>query len=76
MDDLSNSYDQRKDAVKEMKAQIRKQSEEKVDEHESFVTLSFDTYADKAGFMRRFGFDEQAKFIRGTQFSEMIERAD
>lgn len=76
MSELSSTYDQRKEAVKQMKAQIKQQSIDRVDEHEAFVTLSFDTYKAKATFMRRFGFASDEKFIKGEMFSGMTERVE
>lgn len=76
LSELSSTYDERKEAVKQMKAQIKQQSNDRVDEHEAFVTLSFDTYKAKTAFMRRFGFASDEKFIKGELFSGMIERIE
>lgn len=76
LSELSSTYDERKEAVKHMKAQIKQQSNNKVDEHEAFVTLSFDSYKTKTAFMRRFGLAPDEKFIRGEMFSGMVERVE
>lgn len=61
---------------KEVKAKVREQAEEKAQNLDAYVTLSFDTFKAKASFMKRFGFDERDKFIKGELFSDMIERVE
>jgi len=61
---------------KEVKAQVRAKSEEKAEEMESYVMISFDSFKNKATFMRRFGYDSGLKFLKGEIFSEQIERVE
>jgi len=63
----------RKNAVKAMKEEIRQNADEKAQNLEAYVLLSFDTFKAKASFMQRFGFEKREKFIKGEVFSEMIE---
>lgn len=62
--------------AKEVKAQVRVDAEEKAENLDAYVTLSFDTYKDKKAFMLRFGLNEYEKFIKGEVFSDMIERVE
>ena len=43
---------------------------------DAYVMLSFDTYAAKAAFMERFGYEPEMKFIKGEVFDEQVERMD
>ncbi len=76
IEELQRPMAERKAAVKEMKAQIKEQAEQKAMEHESYVTISFSSYREKSAFMLRFGFDPLEKFINGEAFSNMIERVE
>ena len=61
---------------KEIKAEVNKAAQEKAQDMEAYVMLSFDSYEAKAEFMERFGYDESEKFIKGECFSEMVERIE
>jgi len=64
----------RKQQVKDMKKEIMDKANEKVQDMESYVMISFDTFKSKAAFMQRFGYDKREKYIKGEIFSNMIER--
>jgi hypothetical protein len=66
----------RKIHVQAEKEKVRKSAEEKAENTDAYVTLSFDTYRAKTSFMRRFGYNSQEKFIKGEIFSDQIERID
>lgn len=59
---------------KEIKAEVNKAAQEKAQNMDAYVMISFDTYEAKADFMNRFGFDEGDKFIKGEVFDELVER--
>lgn len=61
---------------KEVKAQVLKNAEEKAENMDSYVMISFESYKAKSNFMKRFGFLPEEKFIKGELFNEMIERTD
>lgn len=61
---------------KEVKAQVMQDAQEKAENMESYVMISFDTYKAKAAFMERFGFDKREKFVKGELFENMIERIE
>lgn len=63
-------------AVKQMKKEIRDKAEQKAENMDAYVMLSFDTYKSKTAFMRRFGFASDEKFIKGEVFSDMVERIE
>lgn len=66
----------RKAHMKEVKEQVRNGAEDTARNIESYVTLSFDTYAAKSAFMLRFGLQPSEKFIKGEVFSDMVERVE
>lgn len=61
---------------KEVKAQVMQDAQEKAENMESYVMVSFDTYKAKAAFMERFGFDKRERFVKGELFENMIERVE
>lgn len=61
---------------KEVKAQVMRDAQDKAENMESYVMISFDTYKAKASFMERFGFDAREKFVKGELFENMIERVE
>lgn len=74
--EMQRPYEERKAAVKHMKEQIRQQSEQKVEDIESYVMLNFKTYRAKSAFMLRFGFGPDDKIIPGEMFADMVERVE
>lgn len=70
------SYDERKQRTKDLKAQVREQAQQKADDMEAYVMLSFDNYKAKAAFMQRFGYDPQMKILKGEVFQDQVERID
>lgn len=61
---------------KEVKAQVMQEAQDKAENMESYVMISFDTFKAKADFMQRFGFDAREKFVKGELFENMVERID
>ena len=62
--------------VKEMKRHIAENASRKAEGMDAYVMLSFDTYRAKAEFNRRFGYQEDLKFIKGEDFSSKVERVE
>ena len=75
-EEIQRPYEERKAAVKQMKEQIRQQSEQKVEDIESYVMLNFKSYQAKSAFMLRFGFSPDEKVIPGEIFADMVERVE
>nr|DAJ08460.1 MAG TPA: ParB protein [Caudoviricetes sp.] len=61
---------------KEVKAQVMQESQDKADNMEAYVMISFGDYKAKAAFMERFGFDAREKYLVGEVFENMIERVE
>lgn len=61
---------------KKVKEEVRQSAQEKAENMESYVMISFDTYKAKSAFMQRFGFDPMEKFIKGELFENMVERIE
>lgn len=62
-----------KEKVKAAKADIKANIENKV-EGEPYVILNFDNFDNKAQFMERFGLDHYEKYIKGEQFTEILDQ--
>lgn len=76
-DELSQiTAEEKKTKIKDTKNSIRAGIDEKFEEGDPLLCLSFSSFESKSAFMLRFGFDIYAKFIKGEQFSEMIERVE
>jgi hypothetical protein len=68
--------EERKAHVIAEKERIRKGAEEKAENMDAYITLSFDSYRAKSAFMKRFGYNPQEKFIKGEVFASQIERIE
>lgn len=66
----------RTERMKEVKRQVREKAEAEAENMDAYVMLSFDTYKAKALFMERFGYDPQAKFLKGEAFDAQVERVE
>lgn len=62
--------------MKEVKQQVKENSQKQAEDMDAYVMLSFDTYEAKAAFMERFGYEPDMKFIKGEVFDEQVERVD
>lgn len=62
--------------MKEVKEQVRQAAQEKANDMDAYLMLSFDTYEAKAAFCERFGYDADMKFIKGEVFQDQIERIE
>jgi len=70
------SADQKKENIKKLKKSIQSGVEERFEDGDPILVLSFDSFKNKSAFMRRFDLDIYAKFIKGEVFSEQIERVE
>lgn len=62
--------------MKEVKEQVKQSANDKAQDMDAYVMLSFDNYAARVAFMERFGYGSDEKFIKGEVFSEQVERVD
>lgn len=62
--------------MKEVKEQVKQAAQEKANDMDAYLMLSFDTYQAKADFCERFGYDPNMKIIKGEVFQDQIERID
>ena len=68
------SYEARKQKVLDSKARQKEIHEGRVDEGETYVTLSFQSFRAKAEFMRRMGYAANDIYLNGEKFAQQIER--
>ena len=61
------------DEIKAEKNRITKQAAERMDEGERYVSILFDSYADKAAWMRRMGFNADDLFIRADLLNRKLK---
>ena len=69
-------YETKKAHMKEVKRQVKEKAIEDAGNMDAYVMLSFDTFANKAGFLERFGYPAGIRFIKGEEFDGMVERID
>ena len=60
--------------MKDVKAQVKENSQKTAEDMGAYIMLSFDTYQSKVDFMNRFGYRPDDKFIKGEVFGDMVER--
>lgn len=74
LNDVFKSQNEKKEAIKKLKKEIRQGIDERFGEGDTLVMLSFTTYKNKADFMNRFGYNQDDKFINGEEFAKSIEK--
>lgn len=62
--------------MKNVKAQVKEQSQKQAMDMDAYIMISFDNWENKASFCERFGYSPYEKFIKGEIFDELIERID
>lgn len=62
--------------MKDVKQQVRENAQKQAENMDAYLMLSFDTYAAKAAFCERFGYDPYIKFVKGEVFDEQVERVE
>lgn len=65
--------EEKKEAVKEMKTQIREKAIERNMNENAYITLSFSTHRDKAIFCELLGISETENFAKGEEVLSLIE---
>ena len=69
------SYEERKAAIQATKKEVIEQAAES-DLGDAYINLSFNSYAAKSAFLKRFGYMESLRFLKGEEFSAKIASAD
>lgn len=62
--------------MKDVKQQVKEAVQKQAQDMDAYLMLSFDTFEAKAAFCERFGYDPNAKFIKGEVFDEQVERVE
>ena len=62
--------------MKDVKQQVRENAQKQAENMDAYLMLSFDTFAAKAAFCERFGYDPYTKFVKGEVFDEQVERIE
>lgn len=62
--------------MKDVKQQVRENAQQQAENMDAYLMLSFDTFAAKAAFCERFGYDPYTKFVKGEVFDEQVERIE
>lgn len=71
-EEAPNDYEQRKAHVKAQKALQKEISDQRVDEGETYIMVSFNNFAEKRNFLRRIGVDESKTYLSGEEFAKKI----
>lgn len=73
-EEVERTPEEKKQAIKEEKARIAERIEGRFDEGEAYVTISFDSYKDKSGWMIKYGFGPSDLFVKGEILQQIIEQ--
>lgn len=73
-DEPERTPEEKKQAIKEEKARIAERIEGRFDEGEAYVTISFDSYKEKSGWMMKYGFAPADLFVKGEILQQIIEQ--
>lgn len=73
-EEVERTPEEKKQAIKEEKARIAERIEGRFDEGEAYVTISFDSYKDKSGWMLKYGFGPSDLFVKGEVLQQIIEQ--
>lgn len=91
IEELSNPYNEKREREREVaklsreaqiahnkkvKQQVMDAAQKQAESMEAYLMLSFDTFAAKAAFCERFGYDPYTKFVKGEVFDEQVERIE
>lgn len=66
-------YEQNKQAMKDLKADVREKASQQAMNMDAYLMLSFDTWEEKASFCQRLGYPVDVKFIKGEELNDKIE---
>lgn len=69
-----NDYEARKQAVIAQKEATKQTAQARVDEGETYVMLSFDSFDQKRAFMRYYGMDENKTYLNGAEFAQKLKK--
>lgn len=72
--DAETDRQERIQAMKNLKAEVKEKAEAKAMNMDAYITLSFSTWDAKQSFCTRFGISPYEKFFKGELFDEMCER--
>lgn len=73
-EEVERTPEEKKQAIKDEKSAQKERIEGRFDEGEAYVTISFDSYKDKSGWMVKYGFDPADLFVKGEIFQQIIEQ--
>lgn len=59
--------------MKDVKAQVKEAATKEAEKMDAYIMLTFDSLQAKENFLQRFGFPQDAKFIKGEDFDERCE---
>lgn len=59
--------------MKEVKQQVAQAAQRQAEDMDAYIALSFDNIDNKRAFLRRFGFPEESKYIKGEDFDTRCE---
>jgi len=69
---IEKPYEERKEAIKELKKQIKDETFRQ--QGTPYITLSFDSYENKAQFLETLGYDSEQTIIKGEEFFERVNK--
>lgn len=73
LDDITTTYEDKKNAVKESKQRIKEQSRQQAQNDTAYITVSFSDYQTKAAFCEILGVSPDSYFVKGEEVLQLID---
>lgn len=70
------TYEEKKQHMKEVKAQVQQQAAQRAADHSAYIMLSFDNFANMIDFLDMFGFAPDTQIIKGEELATMLTPDD
>lgn len=72
-DDIQQSYDAKKEHMRDVKQQVREQALQRQQECDAYITLSFSSFNAKSDFCDLMGISTDSKFAKGEDLLKLIK---
>ena len=70
---IEKTPEEKKAHVKEMKEQVKEKAEQRIQDEDAYIMLSFSNFQDKQAFCELLNIDENEKFAKGEEVLELIK---
>ena len=70
------TYEEKKQHMKDVKAQVQQQAAQRAADNSAYIMLSFDNFANMIDFLDMFGFAPDTQIIKGEELATMLTPDD